>query len=56
LQKKEDELRNVVSFAYKIQENSLISLSQKEKIQQDSTSLKEKWDELETAIEERAKR
>jgi hypothetical protein len=56
LQQKEGELRNVVSLAYKLQENALISSSQKGKIQEDSTNLKESWDELETAIEDKAKR
>ncbi len=46
----------MVSLTYKIQENSLISVSQKEKTQQDLTNLKEHWEELETAIEDKAKR
>ncbi|XP_028414134.1 dystrophin-like isoform X2 [Dendronephthya gigantea] len=55
MQQTEGELSNVVSFAYKVQQNSVISLSQKGKIQEDCTNLKEKWDKLETAIEEKAK-
>ena len=56
IQQQEDELRNVVSLAYKLQENPLISVSQKEKILEDSNSLKQNWEELETVIEEKAKR
>lgn len=56
MQQKEGELRSVVSLAYKIQDNPLVSVSLKERILKDSTNVKESWDELESAIEERAKR
>lgn len=56
MQQKEEELRSVVSLAYKIQENPLISASQKAKILEDSSNLKQKWNDLETAIEETTKR
>ena len=56
MQQTEGELSNVISFAYKIQENAVISISQKSKIQEDCTNLKERWEELETAIEGKAKR
>lgn len=56
MQDKDGELSDAISFSYKIQENELLSLSQKRKIQEDSTGLKQEWNDVETTIEERSKR
>ena len=56
MQQTENELKDVVSLASKIQQNSLVSGGLKAKIQEESVSLGQNWNELQRAIEERAKR
>lgn len=56
MQQTGNELKDAVGFASKIQQNSLISGGLKVKIQEESTSLEQNWNELQIAIKERAKR
>ena len=56
MQEKDGELSDVISFSYKIQENELLSISQKRKIQEDSAKLKQEWNDVETTIEEKSRR
>ena len=53
---KEEELRKVIHFGYKVQENPTLTKNLKDNIQKESATLKNEWDTLETAVEEKTKR